>query len=164
MRSLNNSNSFTCLYTALILLSSLPLQAQWIQQGPGPSKQGQVENITDREIVGAINCVTPHRTDANTLYIGGVNGGVWRTTNATAASPTWTFISNDLPSQSIGALEFDPTDATNQTFVVGLGRTSSFSSFGVGNRGVFRTTTGTAPGQTLTQAELSPTSVLPASP
>jgi hypothetical protein len=145
MRSLNTTNSLTCILTALILFNSLPLQSQWIQQGPGPSKNGQVENITDREIVGAINCVTPHRTDANILYIGAVNGGVWRTTNATAASPTWAWISSDLPAQSIGALEFDPTDATNQTLVVGLGRASSFSSFGTGNRGVFRTTTGTAP-------------------
>jgi hypothetical protein len=144
MRSLNTTNSLTCLFTAFILFN-LPLQAQWIQQGPGPSKQGQVENITDREITGAVNCVTPHRTDANILYIGGTNGGVWRTTNATAASPSWTWISSDLPSQAIGALEFDPTDATNQTLVVGLGRTSSFFGFGTGNRGVFRTTTGTTP-------------------
>lgn len=143
MKSLNTTNNF--LFTAFLFLSSLPLQAQWIQQGPGPSKQGQVENITDREITGAINCVTPHRTDANILYIGGVNGGIWRTTNATAANPTWTWISSDLPAQSIGALEFDPTDATNQTLVAGLGRTSSFSGFGTGNRGIFRTTTGTAP-------------------
>jgi hypothetical protein len=140
-----HSNRFVCLYAVLIVLSALPLQAQWIQQGPAPSKQGQVENITNREIVGAINCVTPHRTNANILYIGAVNGGVWRTANATAASPSWTWISSDLPSQSIGALEFDPTDATNKTLVVGLGRTSSFAGFGVGNRGVFRTTTGVGP-------------------
>jgi hypothetical protein len=130
----------------LIILINVPLlEAQWIQQGPGPSKDGQVENITDREITGAINCVTPHPTDVNILYIGGVNGGIWRTGNATAAAPTWVFISGDLTSQSIGALEFDPTDATHLTLVAGSGRTSSFAHFGSGARGIFRTTNGLGP-------------------
>ncbi len=130
---------------AILLILCVPVSAQWIQQGPGPSKNGQVEGITDRKIVGAINCVAPHPTDANILYIGAVNGGVWSSTNALAASPSWTFISPDLNSQSIGALEFDPTDAGFQTLVLGNGRTSSFFGVGSGNRGIFRTTTGAGP-------------------
>jgi hypothetical protein len=131
---------------ALIIFINFPsLNAQWIQQGPGPSKNGQVENITDREITGAINCVAPHPTDADILYIGGVNGGIWRTGDATANSPAWVFISDDLTSQSIGALEFDPTDAAHLTLVAGSGRTSSFSSVGSGTRSIFRTTTGSGP-------------------
>lgn len=120
-------------------------KAQWIQQGPGPSKNGQVEGITDLEIVGAVNCVTPHPTNADILYIGGVNGGVWRTDNATATRPVWGFISPEFTSQAIGALEFDPTDAANLTLVAANGRTSSFAGIGSGNRGVYRTTTGTGP-------------------
>lgn len=141
----NHTNCATRLLFLFMLGNSITSKAQWIQQGPGPSKNGQVENITDLEISGAINCVAPHRTNADILYIGGANGGVWRTNNATASSPLWTFISADLPSQSIGALEFDPTDASGQTLVVGLGRTSNFLSFGTGARGVFRTTTGAGP-------------------
>jgi von Willebrand factor type A domain len=133
-----------CLMVFLALLANRT-KAQWIQQGPGPSKNGQVEGITDREIVGAVNCVTPHPTNANVLYVGGVNGGVWRTDNATAARPVWGFISPEFASQSIGALEFDPTDATNLTLVAANGRTSSFNSIGSGNRGIYRTTTGTGP-------------------
>ncbi|WP_109853246.1 VWA domain-containing protein [Aquimarina sp. AU58] len=129
----------------LVLFISLTSQAQWIQQGPGPSKNGQVENITDRHVVGAVNCVTPHPSNADVLYIGGTNGGVWKTENALSSPPNWTLISGTLPSQSIGALEFDPTDASNQTLVMGNGRTSSFLSAGGGTRGVYRTTTGNAP-------------------
>jgi len=129
----------------VMMAATTGLRAQWIQQGPGPSKNGQVENITDQPIVGAINCVTPHPSDANILYIGAVNGGVWRTANALASTPVWTFISGDLSSQSIGALEFDPTDVTNQTLVMGNGRFSSFGGVGSGTRGIFRTTTGTGP-------------------
>lgn len=121
------------------------VSAQWIQQGPGPSINGQVEGILDGEVVGAVNCVTPHPGNADILYIGAANGGIWRTEDATSMNPSWAFISPGLPSQSIGALEFDPADASNQTLVVGLGRTSSFLGVGVGPRGVFRTTTGTAP-------------------
>ena len=126
-------------------LSMHCLQAQWVQRGPEPSFEGQVEGITNRPISGATNCVAPHPSDADILYIGATNGGVWRTLNATAATPLWTYISGDLTSQSIGALEFDPTDATNQTLVVANGYTSSLGSRGAGVRSIFRTTTGTGP-------------------
>lgn len=129
----------------VFFLYASTLSAQWVQQGPGPSTEGQVEGITDRPISGAINCVTPHPSDGDILYIGATNGGIWRTLDATSATPSWTFISSGLTSLAIGALEFDPTDASNQTMVVGSGYTSSLGSRGAGARGVFRTTTGTEP-------------------
>lgn len=128
----------------MLLTWNNPVAAQWVQQGPGPSKNGQVEGVTDREITGAIQCVTPHPVNADILYIGAVNGGIWRTSNATAAKPAWEFISADLTGQSIGGLEFDPTDATHLTLVAGIGRTSSFG-VSIGTFGIFRTTNGTAP-------------------
>jgi photosystem II stability/assembly factor-like uncharacterized protein len=87
--------------------------------------------------------VAAHPTDANILYVGGVNGGIWRTGNAKVASPHWTPLTDNLPSLSIGALEFDPTDPTNRTLIAGIGRL-----FGGFNRhigpltGVLRTTDG----------------------
>lgn len=102
----------------------------WVQHGPGPSRQGQVEGITDKEIVGAINTIAAHPSDANTLYVGAVNGGIWKTTNALAASPTWVDQLGVSGSLAIGAMEFDPTDATNQTLVAGTGRFSSFYGLG----------------------------------
>jgi hypothetical protein len=135
------------LFRSLILLTALSTAtgAQtrvWVQHGPGPSKQGQVEGITDKEIVGAINTIAPHPTDANTLYAGAVNGGIWRTTNALAASPTWVNQLGGSGSLAIGAMEFDPTDATNQTLVAGTGRFSSFYSLGGDRAGLWRTTNG----------------------
>ena len=127
------------------MVLSIPLSAQWVQQGPAPARGGQVENIHDQPVTGAINCVTPHPTNANILYVGAVNGGVWRTRNALDNVPDWEFISGDLPSQAIGALEFDRSDQTHQTLVVAIGRTSSFGGFGSGQRGVFRTTNGVGP-------------------
>jgi hypothetical protein len=133
-----------CALAALLGLSpASPLYAQaWEVLGPGPSHGGQVEGITNREVVGAVNAIAPHPTDANILYAGAVNGGIWRTTNATAASPSWTRQTDTLGSLSIGSLEFDPTDGTRQTLVAGVARTSSLGSRGGPLIGMLRTTNG----------------------
>ena len=116
----------------------------WGLQGPGPSQNGQLEGIPNRPVTGAINALAPHPTNPAILYLGAVNGGVWRTTNATAASPTWTPLMDAQSSMSMGrdALQFDPTDATGNTLVAGSGRSSSFSSNGGARIGMLRTTNG----------------------
>jgi hypothetical protein len=129
---------------ALIGLASAgPVLAQaWEILGPGPSHGGQVEGITNREVVGAVNALAPHPTDANILYAGAVNGGIWRTANATAASPSWSRQTDAFDSLSIGSLEFDPTDGTRQTLVAGVARTSSLGGRGGAQIGMLRTTNG----------------------
>ncbi len=124
--------------------------AGWTAQGPGPTTGGQVEGNTvqNGEVVGSIHGLVTHPTDADTIWIGGANGGIWRTTDATAASPSWTPLTDAFPSLSTGALELDPTDATNQTLVAGIGRFSSFGSAGGPLTGLLRTTDG---GTTWTQ-------------
>ncbi len=116
----------------------------WSPQGPGPISDGQVEGMTNKFVCGAIHTVITHPTDPNIVYIGAVNGGVWKTTNATAASPSWTTTTSDMPSLSIGALAFDPLDATVQTVWAGTGRFSSFSRFGGSRAGLLKTTDGGA--------------------
>ncbi len=105
----------------------------WVAQGPGVAQMGQVEGIANFEVSGAIHTVAAHPTDPDILWIGAANGGIWKTTNATNASPNWTPLTDFESSLSIGALELDPTDVTNQTLVAGIGRYSSFSQNG-GNR------------------------------
>src|SRR5688572_26185422 len=119
------------------------LGGTWTAQGPGPSLGGGTEKVTpNNEVVGAIHAVAAHPTDANILYVGGVNSGIWRTGNATAASPNWTPLTDNFPSLSIGALEFDPTDPTRRTLVAGIGRFSSFGRSGGPLTGLLRTTDG----------------------
>ena len=112
--------------------------------GPWSDPNRHVENISpNNEVVGAIHTVAAHPTDANILYVGGVNGGIWRTGNATAASPHWTPLTDNLRSLSIGALEFDPTDPTRRTLVAGIGRIfSNFRSYVGPLTGILRTTDG----------------------
>jgi hypothetical protein len=97
----------------------------WIAQGPGPTINAQVQNLSpNNEVAGAIHAVVAHPSNANTFYIGAVNGGVWRTMNATAASPTWTPLTDFEQSLSIGALEMDPGNPL--ILLAGIGRFSSF--------------------------------------
>jgi len=118
----------------------------WTAQGPGPAYNGQVDGIANKEVSGAIHTVAAHPTDPDILYIGAANGGVWQTTNATAASPTWTPLTDNQASLSIGALEFDPTDATRNTLVAGIGRYSNpaVDHFGGAQTGLLRTVDGGA--------------------
>ena len=116
----------------------------WLAQGPSPSRFGQVEGITDREVVGAVHAIAPHPTDPDVLYAGGANGGIWKTADATAAHPFWTPLIDSEVSLSIGALELDPTDLTHHTLVAGIGRYSSFSGNGGLRTGLLRTTDGGA--------------------
>lgn len=121
------------------------LLTAWVNQGPSPSLSGQVENISpNNEVIGAIHAAVAHPTDADVLWVGAVNGGVWRTDNATAASPTWTPQTDGQESLSIGALELDPTDATNNTLVTGMGRFSSFGRRGGSLEGILVTNDGGA--------------------
>jgi hypothetical protein len=114
----------------------------WQARGPAPTRSAQVDVPPDNEVCGAIQAIAAHPTNPDILYVGSVNGGIWKTTNATAARPTWVAQTEDLPSQSIGAIAFDPTDATRQTLIAGIGRWSNFARRGDDEIGVYYTTNG----------------------
>jgi hypothetical protein len=139
-----------------------PIGGAWQAQGPGPATDGQVENVqeqgsgvVDDQVVGAIHTVAAHPTNANVLYAGATNGGIWKTTNAQAASPAWTPLTDSEPSTSIGALELDPTDVTGDTLVAGFGRFSSFGQAGGNLVGLLHTTDSGA-----TWTQLNPSGVM----
>lgn len=136
--------------------------ANWTAQGPAPIRSGQVVNIDpNNEVAGAIQTVVAD-PNSDTLWVGTVNGGIWRATNVSATSPTspnWTPLTDEFRSLSIGAMALDPTDTDpegdGRTIVAGIG---TFSSLG-GGRGPGGALTGlllsTNGGTTFTQ--LSPT-------
>ena len=109
----------------------------WIPLGPASSANGQIENVVpNNEVNGAIHAVLPHPTDPNIVFVGGVNGGVWRTNNAQAGSPNWIPLTDFQAALSIAALSFDATN-TN-TIVAGIGRHSSFGFDGGDLPGLLR--------------------------
>jgi hypothetical protein len=128
----------------------------WTSQGPARVTGGQVEGIANSPVIGAVQAIVAHPTDPAVLWIGAVNGGIWKTTNALDIGPTWVPLTDGHASLSIGALALDPTDSTHQTLVAGVGRFSSFGSATGGPRsGVLRTTDGGASWAVLGEGTLS---------
>ncbi len=123
-------------------LLELATSGVWIPQGPSPTINAQVGIPPNNDVNGAIQSIAPHPTDANIMYIGSVNGGVWKTTNATASNPTWVPLTDNLPSLSIGDIQFDLSDPTYQTLIVGTGRMSNFAQRGDDEIGCYYTTNG----------------------
>jgi hypothetical protein len=78
--------------------------------------------------------VDPNCTaESCTVFIGAAGGGVWKTTNALAATPTWSEVSaGQIPSNAIGSIAIDPSNSN--TIYVGTGEPngSGDSEAGVG--------------------------------
>src|SRR5262249_61664228 len=110
----------------------LVIGGPWQAIGPAPKRSGVTQTTPPppNEVSGAIHTVVAHPTNPDILYIGAVNGGIWKTTNATDARPKWVQLTDPQISLSIGAMDLDPLDPTAQTLVAGIGRFSSFGRRG----------------------------------
>src|SRR5262249_8894096 len=76
------------------------------------------------------------------LWVGTSGGGVWRTDDALAASPTWTYLTPQAAQNSVGALVADPNDASGNTLYLGTGEGNRCSSGCEAGVGVYKTTDG----------------------
>lgn len=134
------------LATIIGLALAAPAAAQtWVQQGPSPTINGQVEGMgaQNNPVAGSINFVLAHPTNANILTVGATNGGIWTTTNALATNPTWTARSQQLPSLSMGSLAYDLNDASFNTMWASTAQNSSIGEAGR-RSGLYRSTDGGA--------------------
>jgi Bacterial Ig-like domain (group 3)/RTX calcium-binding nonapeptide repeat (4 copies) len=110
------------------LLGGVPT---WIAEGPAPNTNGQDSNVPaetgggPNAVTGAVEAIAVNPGNAKNVFVGGVNGGVWETTDITANPVAWKPLTDQFPSLQISSLQFDPTDATNQTLLAGLGNVSS---------------------------------------
>jgi hypothetical protein len=123
----------------------------WTEQGPGPIlNDGNTVLPNMSPVAGAINAIVPSPSSADVIYAGTVNGGVWKTSNATAASPTWIpltdpstdplFADKKLPELSMKSLAMSPVNSN--TLFAGTGSTSSLADRGSRGIGVARSTDG----------------------
>jgi hypothetical protein len=133
------------LESRLLLSVGLVGVPDWVEQGPAVSINGQTAGLAaggdparPNPVVGAIEAIASHPSNANIIYVGTVAGGVWRTTDGGA---NWAALSDQAASLSISTIAFSPLDATNNTLFAGTG---SFSSGGNGGSavGALRTTDG----------------------
>jgi len=114
---------------------------KWFAQGPGPCTNADANMPPTHPSVGAVQAIVPHPSNADILYLAAVNGGVWRTTNATSPNYQWMPLTDTQATLSSGAMVMDRTDLTSSTLVVATGRRSSFGQSGA-LIGVLRSTDG----------------------
>ena len=100
----------------------------WNPLGPAPIPNGQTGK-TQVAVSGRVTAIAVDPFDANTVYVGTAQGGLYRTQNGGQA---WTGLMDSALSLAIGAITINPLDH-NIVFVgTGEANISSMSFFGVG--------------------------------
>jgi hypothetical protein len=111
-----------------VLLGGTGMGLTWTERGP-------------KNIGGRCRAILVDRSDAtgNTVLVGSVSGGLWRTTNFTAASPTWTQNGTVLANLAITALAQDPSNLN--TMYAGTGE-GYFNIDAIRGLGIYKSTDG----------------------
>jgi hypothetical protein len=93
-----------------------------------PSNRAAIAGITWDErgpnnVSGRTRAILVDENDAsgNTLWAGGVGGGLWKTTNALATNPSWTAINDLFENMAISSIAQDPSNGQNIYFGTGEG-------------------------------------------
>ncbi|WP_157807696.1 T9SS type A sorting domain-containing protein [Hymenobacter chitinivorans] len=73
--------------------------ASWTEKGPS-NVGGRVRAIL----------IDPADATGNTVWVGSVGGGLWKSTNATSATPTWVSVDGFMANLAITSLVYDPTN------------------------------------------------------
>jgi hypothetical protein len=115
----------------------------WIPLGPVPLASDATGNGTQdyHQVAGRATAVAidPADPTGNTIYIGGAQSGVWKSVNAanpTANNVTWTPLTDDKETLSIGAISIQPgnTDPAKSVILAATGEAndSADAYFGLG--------------------------------
>lgn len=107
----------------LSLLGGVAQAADWVELGPAPLGAGSTV------YTGRISAIACSAVDAERYFAGGADGGVWRTTDGGA---TWTPLSNDWETSSIGAIALDPSNEDIVYVGTGEANFANHSRYGVG--------------------------------
>jgi hypothetical protein len=115
----------------------------WVPLGPMPLASDATGNGTQdyHQVAGRATAIAidPADPSGNTVYVGGAQSGVWKSTNAangTANSVLWAPLTDDQATLSIGAIGIQPgnTDPTHTVVLAATGEAdnSGDSYFGLG--------------------------------
>jgi hypothetical protein len=108
-------------------LSASSTDGAWAPLGPAPLLSNATGSLGDQDygpVSGRVTAIAvdPNDLSGNTVYIGGANGGVWKSSNAAAIDPaavTWTSLTDNEASLSTGAIAVYP--GNSQVILVGTG-------------------------------------------
>ncbi|KAB2963846.1 MAG: hypothetical protein F9K16_05745 [Thermoanaerobaculia bacterium] len=101
----------------------------WTELGPEPIPNGQVSSGPQLAVSGRVSAIAVHPGDADIVYVGAAQGGVYRSING---GTSWTKIFDAAQSLAIGALALAPSDPTILYVGTGESAGSADSFFGVG--------------------------------
>ncbi|MFB3110732.1 MAG: WD40/YVTN/BNR-like repeat-containing protein, partial [Gemmatimonadales bacterium] len=76
--------------------------SHWTQIGPA-----QIIQLTNQNSSGRLTAIAVHPTNSSIIYIGGAQGGVWKTTNG---GTSWSPLTDTQCSLAMGGLAIDPVD------------------------------------------------------
>lgn len=114
----------------LALRDSLIPQAAWTELGPNPIPNAQVETAPTTTASGRVVAIAVHPTNADTVYVGTAQGGLYRSTNG---GTSWTRMMDSALSLAINAIAISPSQP--DTIYVGTGEAGfcldCFSGVGV---------------------------------
>ncbi len=99
-----------------LLRDSLVPQAVWTELGPNPIPNAQVETAPTTTASGRTVAIAVHPTDANIVYVGTAQGGLYRTLDG---GTTWTRMTETALSLAINAIAISPS--APDTIYVGTG-------------------------------------------
>jgi hypothetical protein len=106
-------NLTACALGIIFACSTPAALSQWVEQGPGPTLNGQVEGLPGNPVSGAVNAIAVDLHHPGTLYLGTANGGVWKSTNANTSSPYWKPLTDlQLPALSINSIAISPLNSS----------------------------------------------------
>src|SRR5438445_1082751 len=122
------------------------VDAPWTSIGPSIALYPEILNRTAAPYVasGRISAlaIEHHCGEGHCrLYVGAAGGGIWRTNNALANTPSWTFMSGSFATNAIGDITIDPTDPSGRTIYVGTGEPNASGDSGAG-QGIYKSTDG----------------------
>ncbi|HKU23487.1 MAG TPA: choice-of-anchor D domain-containing protein [Terriglobales bacterium] len=122
-----SSSSSTAFATALSTTA-------WTLIGPKPTSTPFEFN----PVSGRVTALAVDPTNANIVYLGGAEGGVWKSTDG---GTTWTPLTDNQPSLAIGSIAIDPENP--QTIYVGTGE-ENFNFDAYFGAGILKSTDGGA--------------------
>ncbi len=113
------------------LMNSDNLPAPWVPIGPTPQFYLNMYNTT-----GRVSSVKYHPVNPSILYIGGANGGVWKSTNGGA---NWQAMTISEASLATGSIVIDPVNPN--IIYCGTGE-ATYSAASYSGRGILKSTDG----------------------
>jgi photosystem II stability/assembly factor-like uncharacterized protein len=107
-----------------------------IRNATQSTDQGDWEMAGPSNVGGRVTALAAYPGNPNTIYAGAALGGVLKSSDG---GETWRFVSDDVPSLSVGALAIDPSDSNRIYFGTGEANSSGDSYAGTG---IYRSTDG----------------------